>query len=161
MQEDLGKVYLNPHILGGFILVEANVISLIDSYRQDRFFKKEAGGILLGFRRGLHIHVSDATRPQREDIRTRFSFNRKDPHHQWYTDELWNTSGGVIGYLGEWHTHPEQLPKPSSVDTRDWLRITTIQTQPCVFIIGSSAGPANTHLSCVCKDVIKHCKCSE
>lgn len=157
----LDKVYLNPHTQGGFILVEAKVFSLIDGYRQDQFFKKEAGGVLLGYRRGVHIHVSDATGPQKKDLRTRFSFNRKDPHHQWYADELWNKSGGVVGYLGEWHTHPEQLPKPSSVDTGDWLRITTIQAQPCVFIIGSSAGLSNIYLSCVCKDVIKDCKYSE
>lgn len=158
MQEDLDKVYLNPHVPGGFILVEAKVISLIDSYRQDRFFKKEAGGVLLGYRRGLHIHVSDATRPQKKDLRTRFSFNRKDPHHQWYADKLWNKSGGVVGYLGEWHTHPEQSPKPSSIDIRDWLRIAKTQGTSCVFVIGASIGPSGLHLSCACDEVNKLCK---
>lgn len=143
---------------GGFILVEAKVISLIDSYRQDRFFKKEAGGILLGYRRGLHIHVSDATRPQRKDVRTRFSFDRKDPHHQWYADELWNKSGGVVGYLGEWHTHPEQSPKPSSVDTGDWLRIVKAHDTSCVFVIGGTAGPSDFYLSYVFGELIRECK---
>jgi integrative and conjugative element protein (TIGR02256 family) len=106
----------------------------------------------------MHIHVSDVTRPQKKDIRTRFSFNRKDPHHQWYADELWNKSGGIVGYLGEWHTHPEQLPKPSSIDTGDWLRITKAQKTSCIFIIGASAGPAHFHLSCVFEGVIKECE---
>ena len=27
-----------------------------------------------------------------------------------------------MNYLGEWHTHPEDVPSPSSHDRRDWLR---------------------------------------
>lgn len=32
-------------------------------------------------------------------------------------------SGGTTVYLGEWHTHPEDVPHPSWIDERDWRRI--------------------------------------
>uniref|UniRef100_UPI003CED28D9 Mov34/MPN/PAD-1 family protein n=1 Tax=Enterobacter cloacae complex sp. 280C5 TaxID=3395861 RepID=UPI003CED28D9 len=29
-------------------------------------------------------------------------------------------SDGFLVYLGEWHTHPEDFPQPSSTDLRSW-----------------------------------------
>lgn len=157
MQKESEKIFANPHIPGSLILVEAKVISLIDSYRQDCFSKLEAGGILLGYRRGIHLHVSFATEPKTADKRTRLSFMRKDSYHQAYADDLWEKSGELIGYLGEWHTHPEHFPKPSGIDKNDWIRIARTQGCPCIFIIGSSSNPYSFHLSSVSDGVVSTC----
>lgn len=157
MQKEPDQVFANPHIPGSLILVEAKVISLINSYRQDCITKLEAGGILLGYRRDIHLHVTFATEPKTADKRTRLSFIRKDSYHQTYADELWKKSGELIGYLGEWHTHPEHAPKPSGVDKNDWIRIARAQECLCVFIIGSSSNPYSFHLSCVSNGVVSPC----
>jgi integrative and conjugative element protein (TIGR02256 family) len=158
LQNEADQVFLNPYVPGGLILVEAKVISLIDNYRQDQFSKFEAGGVLLGYRRGIHLHVTFATEPKTADKRTRFSFIRKDPYHQAYADKLWKKSGELIGYLGEWHTHPESLPRPSNMDINDWLRITSEQKCMCIFIIGSSAQPYNFHISCAFNGDVSACE---
>lgn len=35
----------------------------------------------------------------------------------------WRESTGTRIYLGDWHSHPEDDPKPSCVDRRDWNRV--------------------------------------
>lgn len=37
-------------------------------------------------------------------------------------DEAWRRSGGVTTYLGEWHTHPEEVPAPSVIDRIGWAK---------------------------------------
>jgi integrative and conjugative element protein (TIGR02256 family) len=81
----------------------------------------EAGGILLGSYRGPHIEVVQCTTPMRKDARTRFGFIRRDPGHQRAADSAWRASGRTINFVGEWHTHPEDHPRPSNVDRNTWL----------------------------------------
>ena len=40
-----------------------------------------------------------------------------------------------MDYLGEWHTHPEDLPKPSDKDLREWRILLREQRRPLVFLI--------------------------
>ena len=35
----------------------------------------------------------------------------------------WRASHGTVRYLGEWHTHPEDQPTPSSLDRSEWHRL--------------------------------------
>jgi integrative and conjugative element protein (TIGR02256 family) len=127
----------NPFDAKGFILIEPNIIETINAYRQDRQDKLEAGGILLGYIRGYHIHVADLTEPQRGDGRERFRFSRRDPYHQDYAVAMWEKSSGYMTYIGEWHTHPEIYPTSSGLDTHEWLKITRNEKNPMIFIIGS------------------------
>jgi integrative and conjugative element protein (TIGR02256 family) len=41
----------------------------------------------------------------------------------------------VVDYLGEWHTHPEVLPSPSSLDISEWQLICRRKATPMVFMI--------------------------
>jgi integrative and conjugative element protein (TIGR02256 family) len=83
----------------------------------------EAGGILLGCRRGPHVEVLDCTEPMRLDRRTRYSFVRRDPGHQRAALAAWNTSGRTVNFVGEWHTHPEETPSPSRIDRNTWADV--------------------------------------
>jgi integrative and conjugative element protein (TIGR02256 family) len=38
-------------------------------------------------------------------------------------DAAWGESGGSRNYLGEWHSHPEDVPAPSDIDIENWHRI--------------------------------------
>ena len=94
------------------------------SFRQTGSRSTEAGGVLIG--RWIvgqgDVVVDEATGPMTGDKRSRFGFFRSHREHQKAIDHAYEGSRGTVGYLGEWHTHPERSPLPSSVDTDDWLR---------------------------------------
>lgn len=122
------------------ILVEGAALQTMDRYRQDRDNKAEAGGILLGYRKGTNLHVVQATVPQPTDRRKRFRFDRLAHRHQQIALEQWSISGGTIDYIGDWHTHPEIDPTPSNLDIKEWAKVTNRLTKPMVFMIVGITG---------------------
>lgn len=44
----------------------------------------------------------------------------KDPFHQKTIDKAFKESNGELGYIGTWHTHPQDEPIPSIIDLNDW-----------------------------------------
>src|ERR1700675_474948 len=96
------------------------VLEVFNAHRQLQAADSEAGGVLLGRRRGQHFEVTHATAPFPTDARTRTSFVRESMGHQEQASAVWASSGHEIGYLGEWHTHPEKVPRPSHIDTNQW-----------------------------------------
>ncbi len=83
----------------------------------------EAGGILLGSVHGPHMLVDQATVPTEYDKRFRCLFERMPVGHETIAINRWTTSKGTIRYLGEWHTHPEDNPSPSSIDRAEWYQL--------------------------------------
>lgn len=98
-----------------------DILQIFYSFRQDTHEKYEAGGILMGKRLlNGNIIITDVTSPQKGDTRKRTFFKKKTRIHQSISDILWKKSSGKTIYLGEWHTHPENNPVPSTVDLRGW-----------------------------------------
>ncbi|MBF8742173.1 Mov34/MPN/PAD-1 family protein [Pseudomonas guariconensis] len=122
------------------ILVEAEPLQTMDKYRQDRADKAEAGGILLGYRKGPYLHVVQATAPQITDQRSRYRFDRAAHYHQKIAMEQWRGSDSTIDYLGEWHTHPEIKPSPSNIDIGEWSKVIKRQSKPMMFLILGLSG---------------------
>jgi len=127
-------IFINPET-NGFILIEEAVLRKMDKYRQQSIRSKEAGGIMLGFRRGPHLEIIDITLPFPLDIRKRAFFYRCDPLHDKYANKLWKKSENTIDYLGEWHTHPELVPIPSVLDKSEWKKVTASQKSEMAFLI--------------------------
>ena len=44
----------------------------------------------------------------------------QDPFHQKAIDKAFKKSSGEMGYIGTWHTHPQNSPIPSGIDINDW-----------------------------------------
>lgn len=131
----------SPFVGKGKILIEREVWQKIIPHRQRDTAAPEAGGILLGYRRGEHLHVIDATLPQAEDHSSRFQFTRAKQPHQDIALARWEESSGTIDYLGDWHTHPEGNPSPSGLDASEWRKIYLPRAVPMLFIIlGRSSG---------------------
>lgn len=121
---------------GGHVLLEEEAMQLIRAYRQDRPAITEAGGVLLGFRRGSHLQVTHATPPGQDDKRSRTSFYRAPAGHQAAAREHWRAHGEAGDYVGEWHTHPEEVPTPSLVDLREWaIVMERHRGRPMIFVI--------------------------
>ncbi|MBK0010759.1 Mov34/MPN/PAD-1 family protein [Stenotrophomonas sp. S41] len=109
--------------LGGHVLIQAEVIELIRGFCQHNAEAPESGGVLLGFRRGVHLHVTRATTPTVHDRCSRTSFERSSKGHQAAALQHWSSSAGTGDYLGEWHTHPQVHPSPSGTDLFEWKKI--------------------------------------
>jgi len=108
------------------VLVSEAAGAQIRRYRQVRRRDPEAGGVLLGIRRGPHFEIVEVTAPQTMDGRSRYSFLRTGKVHRRL---------GLVGYLGEWHTHPEKSPAPSWTDRFGWNRLFAQTRQPLVHLI--------------------------
>lgn len=106
-----------------WVLVEAAVFDRVNPFRQRESAATESGGILLGYRRGAHLHVVQATTPGHGDHGTRVSFRRSANGHREQALSGWHRSDRTLDYLGEWHTHPEQAPSPSGTDHRAWAEL--------------------------------------
>ena len=129
---------VNPFDPEGLILVEQYVIDQIRPHLQLDVSRPEAGGILLGYRRGPHLHVTDLTLPISEDKATRTAFYRSASGHQEVATALWKQSNGKMDYLGEWHTHPQEHPFPSFIDTKEWRLILSRNRHYMVFFIAGN-----------------------
>jgi integrative and conjugative element protein (TIGR02256 family) len=110
----------HPQEPNAWVLIEGSVLTCMNPFRQARPSAPESGGILLGYRRGDHAHIVAATVPGPFDRGTRTSFLRSERGHREHALTMWRDSEEQMDYMGEWHTHPESEPSPSSTDRRAW-----------------------------------------
>ena len=136
---ELGAVTRFAASFGAVVFADQARRTLVE-YAQLNDAASEAGGILLGrLIAGTNdIVVDRATAPNAADRRSRFGFRRSRQGSQVEVDRAWHTSSGTCVYLGEWHSHPEDDPTPSSRDIADQGRIlakTTCEQQDLLFVI--------------------------
>jgi integrative and conjugative element protein (TIGR02256 family) len=122
------------------VLIEDDVLHRLQAYRQIGRAAREAGGVLLGYRRGEHLHVAAATVPAALDQRSRYGFVRLDPSHQARATRGWKLSGGRLDYLGDWHTHPEADPQPSGLDCLEWRKLCLTVGAGLLFVVVGTEG---------------------
>lgn len=98
------------------IYISEHVLSLLADYKQLKCNSHESGGILLGQVKDKEIYILKISIPSKLDKSSRTSFKRDRQKAQIIIDHEFQNSGQKTIYLGEWHTHPENYPKPSIVD---------------------------------------------
>lgn len=99
------------------LIISQEVIDKINRYRQFSN-DNESGGILLG-KKELNSEtyiISNITVPSIYDFSTKTSFIRDKNNAQKRINEIWESSNGIVNYIGEWHTHSEKNPIPSKTD---------------------------------------------
>ena len=128
-------MFASPLQIGSYVLIEQDVMAALHKFRQLSADDSEAGGILIGYRRQQHLHVVEFTAPAAGDHRTRYEFDRRDPCHARWAYERWKRSRGKLDCVGEWHTHPEDIPSPSGLDRSEWQRVPSSVEQMRVFLI--------------------------
>ena len=99
------------------------VLAVFAQHIQARPSDVEAGGLLLGTVHGTHIAVVEATTPTKWDRRLRYFFERMSLGHSAIAQARWTDSGGMVRYVGEWHTHPQDYPYPSGTDRTEWNKL--------------------------------------
>jgi integrative and conjugative element protein (TIGR02256 family) len=105
------------------LIISEEAIKRLTELRQSDSKDNEAGGILLG--RHLidseDVTVDEISTPLVSDKRSRFSFFRSSGHNQ-IANTTWKASNGYVSYVGGWHSHPEDFPRPSATDLKDWRK---------------------------------------
>ena len=122
------------------ILTDA-VLAHFSQYRQCNPDAKEAGGQLFAKIDGHRIVVERATGPRGSDHRSRFSFI---PNRLAERREIKRLFKAGFHYVGDWHTHAEPYPRPSSTDAnsmRDMFRQSVHQLAGFVMVIVGNAPP--------------------
>ena len=89
------------------------MIEHVSRHRQSLWWKREAGGQLFARIDDNEWLIEEATGPRSDDIRSRFGFRSNRRAEQREIDEHF-----ILGlhYVGDWHTHPEPVPRPSPTD---------------------------------------------
>lgn len=106
------------------VRINNSVIDSLSCFRQNLSNDDpEALGILVGKVWENAFWVTNITIPNESDVRSRYLCIRPSQSAYLNLKELERLnlkSGHTLHYLGEWHTHPELYPRPSSIDYRTW-----------------------------------------
>ncbi len=97
------------------LLIKSHVIDLFRKYEQ-RPSDNESGGILMGYVFSDHNEITKITTPGKLDKFGKLFFIRSKISAQSMINRVWKRSRGTEIYLGEWHTHVQVNPTPSSDD---------------------------------------------
>lgn len=95
------------------IELSSAVLTRFKQHRQLLPGQLEAGGQLFARFDDGRIIVDEATGPRASDCRTVTSFA---PNRREEQAEINDRHSGKLHYIGDWHTHPEECPCPSSTD---------------------------------------------
>ena len=124
------------------IFISDTVLRILTEHKQLKM-QNESGGILLGQVKGSKFYILRASTPSKGDDAGRTFFYRDKHSTQVIIDYEFSNSEGHTIYLGEWHTHPEANPSPSSQDLlmiKDQYEKNSINTDILVTIIQGTKG---------------------
>ncbi|MEK3727052.1 Mov34/MPN/PAD-1 family protein [Lysinibacillus sp. FSL W8-0953] len=99
-----------------YVVFTEEVVNTLHKYKQLSYEAHESGGILLGKVYNDLIIIDQVSEPSKEDDSGRYYFFRNVKKAQRIAEQAWKESNGERLYLGEWHTHPEDVPTPSRDD---------------------------------------------
>jgi integrative and conjugative element protein (TIGR02256 family) len=94
------------------------VISIFNKHKQTLRHDCESGGIVLGQVIGNTVFINRVSTPNLFDKSSRHRFERDKNAAQIIVNYEYLNSNKKITYLGEWHSHPENIPTPSGQDRK-------------------------------------------
>ena len=124
---------------GKVVDILSSVFEEMRKWLQDTSGKKEAGGYIVGYQhyKTENITLEQISHPYRLDIRKPTFFLMRDPRHKFF---LMNCMRKKSYYMGVWHTHPQMIPEPSSIDWRDWYETLEVDRTGCEYVFFIIAG---------------------
>lgn len=104
-----------------FVLSAAARVLTTESHRMA---PRETGGILIGYwTRSYRVVITHATGPGPQARHGYSSFMPDHAYCQRVLDEVFDETQGELTYLGDWHSHPWGLVRPSPRDAATMLEI--------------------------------------
>ena len=107
------------------IKICSSVIFVMRQYILSKGAFREAGGILIGKENisNNNLIIKYCTIPYEKDRRSHYKFIRQDEQHIEFFEKVYDEHKGIYRYVGEWHTHDENMPRYSKMDLDNWRRI--------------------------------------
>lgn len=138
--DDLSSIKKIKFQNGALLDILPDVQSMLYEHRQTGSDSREAGGLLVGYENiaTSNFTASTGTPPQATDLRSRISLKLGLQHRRLLDEIVF-----PYGYIGTWHTHPSEIPSPSSVDLKDWrkcIKHNRTSTNALIFIIAGISG---------------------
>lgn len=133
---------------GQILVLTDEVLAHFRLQRQTRPWHREAGGQLFARFDADRILLVEATGPRPSDRRCRMSYLPDRVAEQQEIDERFPQG---LHFVGDWHTHPEDRPSPSTVDLRStadgfWRSRHSLHAFLMV-IVGRAYPPSGLHVS--------------
>ncbi len=100
------------------LTLSVEVLYTLDKYIQRKLSDPESGGIILGKVTSDTVQMQRLSVPTELDKCSRMNFERHRLSAQIVINHEYANSYGQVTYLGEWHTHPEDHPSPSTTDIK-------------------------------------------
>jgi integrative and conjugative element protein (TIGR02256 family) len=96
-------------------------------------YPHETGGVLVGhYDDSHHEAIVEMLAPKPSDSTERRSaFVRGTKKLKDFLSSLWRFTTPRLHYIGEWHTHPDGVPEPSSTDRDSMWAIATDEREMC------------------------------
>ncbi len=129
-------------------MISPGVLKHFQKHQQKRMDSVEAGGQLFARLSLKEVVIERATGPRRSDFRTR-SLYIPDRSAEQREIDLWHRKR--LHYVGDWHTHPELMPRPSSSDS-DSIRDSFVRSKHSLHgfllvIVGTAGFPLGLYVS--------------
>jgi len=100
---------------GQTLVLNERVLYRFKKFAQTGWWQREAGGQLFSKFDGNQVSVAEATGPRKTDRRGRTWYEPDKAAEQREIDERFPLG---LHFIGDWHTHPEDIPNPSQLDLR-------------------------------------------
>lgn len=131
-----------------YLVFSDGVLEHFARNRQRGRFSKEAGGQLFASYRGESIVIVIATGPYGSDRRSRTRFTPDPDRAEQDIDTHFRQR---LHFVGNWHTHPEKVPFPSSTDLKN-TRERFVESDHALeafilVIVGFATFPRGLHVS--------------
>lgn len=129
---------------GKRLFLPNNLHNELSTYRQIAPDSLESAGLLVGYyNQNGEALIDKFTEPKASDNRTRTTYKLDPEAHQSEIDFAYKASDHRVGYIGTWHTHPQNIPVPSTEDKQDWeTHVEENQDRTLFFIV---VGIKETH----------------
>jgi integrative and conjugative element protein (TIGR02256 family) len=149
----MSKCYLTPF---GQVELSDDVLNMLYRHRQQNATSSEAGGQLFGRFYADRMVIVRASEPSAKSRRGRTFFwpSRRDEQK-----EISALFADGLHYVGDWHSHPEPFPEPSSVDINKMQAIYSESQHELncmvMLIVGTSESDSGVWLGSVSAEGVK------
>lgn len=141
---------------GAAVLLNDQAVATMTRFRQTYPRQKEVGGQLFGQFDGSNTIIVEATPPNWLDHRRRATFR---PNRWLQQREIRNRHSRGFHFIGDWHTHPELVPRPSHEDLQNMKDCFDRSLHDLhafvMIIIGTALPPDGLHVSLIQKDTMQ------
>lgn len=139
-----------PRQSGAGIVLSDSAVMTMDVYRQTGNKDKEAGGQLFARFDGADTVIDIATPPKWLDKRSRYRF---EPSKWMQQREIAAMHAKGLHFVGDWHSHPEPIPRPSELDLASmhdcFVRSHHELRAFVLVIVGTQAGPEGFYVALI------------